>query len=152
MNLYIVEDSPHIAQRLVDYLTTGSEVCAGVCVLGVARNLQSAATALSDIAATSQALLHTLLLDLHLPDGNGLSLIPHAKQLNPEIRVVVLTNHDTEANRLHAHRAGADLFLDKSTDFEQLPGTLARWQSARTTVKTSAANQFRPSSVSSLSL
>ena len=148
MNLYIVEDSPHIAQRLVDYLTTATEVCAGVCVLGVAHNLQSAAAALTDIAAES----HALLLDLHLPDGNGLSLIPHAKQLNPEIRVVVLTNHNTEANRLHAQRAGADLFLDKSTDFEQLPSTLARWKSARTTVKTSAVNQFRPSSLSSLSL
>lgn len=148
MNLYIVEDSPHIAQRLVDYLTTATEVCAGICVLGVAHNLQSAAAALTEIAAAS----HALLLDLHLPDGNGLSLIPRARELNPTIRVVVLTNHNTEANRLHAQRAGADVFLDKSTDFEQLPSTLARWKSAQTAVKTNLANQFRQPSISSLSL
>lgn len=148
MNLYIVEDSPHIAQRLVDYVTTDSAVCSGVRILGVAHDLQSASAALTDIASVS----HALVLDLHLPDGNGLSLIPFAKQLNPEIRVVVLTNHNTEANRLHAQRAGADVFLDKSTDFEQLPSTLARWKSAQTAVKTNLANQFRQPSISSLSL
>jgi DNA-binding NarL/FixJ family response regulator len=42
--------------------------------------------------------------------------------------VVVLTNHSTDANRLQALRAGADDFLDKSTDFEQIPQILHDWQ------------------------
>jgi len=57
-----------------------------------------------------------------------LVLLKKIKNTHPEIRVVVLTNHSNEANRMQALRAGADSFLDKSTDFEQIPDILHRWQ------------------------
>ncbi|MCH8618942.1 response regulator transcription factor [Undibacterium sp. TS12] len=118
MNLYIVEDSVLIQNRLIRFV----EEVEGMHVLGVA----------SDISSAYSALLHNdadaLILDIQLADGNGLQLLRDIKQSRPDIKVVVLTNHASDANRLHALRAGADGFLDKSTDFALLQDYLLRWQ------------------------
>lgn len=118
MNLYIVEDSVLIQNRLIRFV----EEVPGVHVLGVA----------GDVSSAYQALLTTdtdaMILDIQLSDGNGLQLLKSIKESKPGIKVVVLTNHATEANRLHALRAGADGFLDKSTDFALLQDYLLRWQ------------------------
>jgi DNA-binding NarL/FixJ family response regulator len=118
MNLYIVEDSVLIQNRLVRFV----EEVPGMHVLGVA----------SDMGSAYQALLgndaDALILDLQLADGNGLQLLRNIKQSRPAIKVVILTNHATENNRVLALRAGADGFLDKSTDFGSLQDYLLRWQ------------------------
>jgi DNA-binding NarL/FixJ family response regulator len=118
MNLYIVEDSPLIQLRLVRMV----EDMPDVHVVGVA----------GDIASASHEILESdadaMILDIQLSDGNGLSLLKTIKQSKPSVRVVVLTNHSTEDNRLHMLRAGADVFLDKSTDFVQIPQLLRDWQ------------------------
>ncbi len=118
MNLFIVEDSPYIQNRLIRL----TEELPDVHVVGVA----------GDIGSAYQAILNAntdaMILDVHLSDGNGLHLLKNIKQSKPDIKVVVLTNHSTDANRLHALRAGADDFLDKSTDFEQIPRILHDWQ------------------------
>ncbi|MDO8653852.1 MAG: response regulator transcription factor [Undibacterium sp.] len=118
MNLFIVEDSPYIQNRLIRFV----EGLPDVHVVGVAGDINSAYSAILNTNTDA------LILDVQLSDGNGLHLLKNIKQSNPEIKVVVLTNHSTEANRLHALRAGADGFLDKSTDFEQIPRILHDWQ------------------------
>ncbi|MFZ6734862.1 response regulator [Undibacterium sp. Ji42W] len=118
MNLYILEDSVLIQNRLIRFV----EEVPGMHVLGVA----------SDMSSAYQALLgndaHALILDIQLADGNGLQFLKNIKQSKPGIKVVVLTNHATENNRQHALQAGADGFLDKSTDFGLLQDYLLRWQ------------------------
>jgi len=118
MNLYIVEDSVLIQNRLVRFV----EEVPGMHVLGVSGDMGSAYQALLGNDADA------LILDIQLADGNGLQLLKNIKQSKPGIKVVVLTNHATENNRLHAMRAGADGFLDKSTDFALLQDYLLRWQ------------------------
>lgn len=118
MNLYILEDSVLIQNRLIRLV----EEVPGMHVLGVASDMESAYLALLGNNADA------LILDLQLADGNGLQLLRNIKQSKPGIKVVVLTNHATEDNRLHALRAGADGFLDKSTDFGLLKDYLLRWQ------------------------
>jgi DNA-binding NarL/FixJ family response regulator len=120
MNLFIVEDSIHIQNRLRVFV----EELPGVHVVGVASEVDNAYRAIIDVNPDA------LILDLQLGDGNGLTLLKNIKQNKPQIKVVVLTNHSTDANRLHALRAGADNFLDKSTDFEQIPYILHEWQSS----------------------
>ncbi|MES2048990.1 MAG: response regulator transcription factor [Pseudomonadota bacterium] len=120
MNLFIVEDSVHIQNRLRAFV----EELPDVHVVGVASEVDNAYRAIIDVNPDA------LILDLQLGDGNGLTLLKSIKQNKPNIKVVVLTNHSTDANRLHALRAGADNFLDKSTDFEQISSILHDWQSA----------------------
>ncbi|MBC3870388.1 response regulator [Undibacterium oligocarboniphilum] len=118
MNLYIVEDSVLIQNRLIRFV----EEIPGMYVVGVSGDVDSAYNGV--INSETDAII----LDLQLGTGNGLQLLKEIKQHKPEIKIVILTNHSTEDNRLHALRAGADDFLDKSTDFEQIQNILHSWQ------------------------
>lgn len=118
MNLFIVEDSLLIQNRLMRFI----EELPDIDIVGIS----------SEISGAYEKILSThtdaMILDIQLSDGNGLGLLKKIKTSTPDIRVVVLTNHSSEANRMQALRAGADSFLDKSTDFEQIPTILQRWQ------------------------
>jgi len=58
-----------------------------------------------------------VLLDLHLPDGEGVGLITQLKQLAPEIPVVVLTGFKGEATAVAALQRGAQDYVLKSDTF-----------------------------------
>jgi DNA-binding NarL/FixJ family response regulator len=55
-----------------------------------------------------------VLLDLSLPDGNGLDAIPLIKAEDPSIKIVVLTMHESDEHLFAAVRAGAAGFLNKN--------------------------------------
>lgn len=118
MNLFIVEDSLLIQNRLMRFVKELPEVH----IVGIADELQGT------LDSIYQAGTQAMILDIQLRDGNGLNLLKQIKAMQPHIRVMVLTNHASDANRMQALRAGADSFLDKSTDFEQIPDLLHRWQ------------------------
>ena len=118
MNLFIVEDSILIQDRLRLLV----EVLPEIHVIGMAAEVDCAYQAIINVNPDA------MILDLQLGDENGLTLLKNIKQHKPNIKVLVLTNHATEANRLLALRAGADDFLNKSTDFEQIPSVLQGWQ------------------------
>ena len=54
-----------------------------------------------------------LFLDNHLPDGFGLDFIPFVKKNYPEIRIIMITAHDSAAERNKAYDGGVDLFVAK---------------------------------------
>jgi DNA-binding NarL/FixJ family response regulator len=119
MNIFIVEDSLLIQNRLVRFV----EEMPDMTIVGIAADSQSAEQAI--LNNTTDAII----MDVQLVDGNSFQLLKTIKQHKPNIKVLVLTNHSTESNRLHAQRGGADDFLDKSTDFNQVPTILQKWQS-----------------------
>lgn len=54
-----------------------------------------------------------VLLDNHLPDGLGLDFAEEVKSSYPNIKIVMITAHDTPKDRSHANKNGVDLFLSK---------------------------------------
>lgn len=70
-------------------------------------NLKDAVTAL-DLQHPS-----ILLLDNHLPDGLGLDFAARVKRDYPEIKIVMITAHDTQNDRNKANTNGIDYFLSK---------------------------------------
>lgn len=60
------------------------------------------------------------IVDLELPDGNGIELLREVKKYIPKIRVAVLTTSDTLDNRLAAEEIGADAFLSKAEDIDRI--------------------------------
>src|SRR5579872_2676727 len=54
-----------------------------------------------------------LFLDNHLPDGFGLDFIPYVKKNYPEIKVIMITAHDSSAERSMAYSGGVDAFIAK---------------------------------------
>ncbi len=59
-------------------------------------------------------------LDHQLPDGTGLELIQHLRELDPEIAVIILTAHSSIEFAVEAMRAGANHFLPKPVHIENL--------------------------------
>ena len=117
MRAFVVEDSPEIRKRLVAMLRT----VPGVSVVGEAESAQAA------IAGVLSTASDVLLLDLQLANGSGLDVLNGLKPQRPELRVIVLTNFATAQHRQACLAAGADVFLDKSQEFERVPGILQEW-------------------------
>jgi len=61
-----------------------------------------------------------VLLDVKLPDADGLELLPQIKKRWPETEVIVLTGHGTIAMAVEAGRGGAYNFLSKPFENEKL--------------------------------
>ena len=59
-----------------------------------------------------------ILMDVRMPNMDGIKATRHIKKAHPEIRVIVLTMYDT--HRREALEAGADAFVLKSEGFERL--------------------------------
>jgi two-component system OmpR family response regulator len=65
-----------------------------------------------------------LLIDLVLPDGDGLSLCREVKAIWPQVAVLVVTART--AAREEARAAGADAYLPKPFDPDELDTVVAR--------------------------
>jgi DNA-binding NarL/FixJ family response regulator len=65
------------------------------------------------------------ILDISLPDGNGLELLKWAKKLFPKLTVIIFSNNADEVHRSIATEYGADYFFDKSTQAEELVQTVS---------------------------
>ncbi|MCL4306636.1 sigma-54 dependent transcriptional regulator [bacterium] len=61
-----------------------------------------------------------ILLDLQLPDGDGMEMLPWILQEHPGIPVVIGTSHATYEKAVKAIRLGAYDFIEKTGDREQL--------------------------------
>ncbi|WP_433296847.1 response regulator [Actinoplanes sp. CA-030573] len=67
-----------------------------------------------------------VLLDMNLPDGNGLTLARELSTVSPRPTVVAVTASVLPADRAAAIEAGCDDFLDKPYAAADLVATVAR--------------------------
>ena len=94
-------------------------------VLATAHTLADARARLAADEAAG-GLPDVLLVDVRLPDGNGLELLGEVRARNLPIAVVMLTGSGDEALVVTALRSGADDYVVKSGSYiERLPATLA---------------------------
>ncbi|MBI1769966.1 MAG: response regulator transcription factor [Bacteroidetes bacterium] len=63
---------------------------------------------------------HIILLDIIIPVVNGIELCKHIKQQNPNLPVLMLTALGTTADKVVGFEAGADDYLVKPFEFEEL--------------------------------
>jgi DNA-binding NarL/FixJ family response regulator len=66
------------------------------------------------------------IIDLALPDGNGVDLIGDLRSHNPDLTVLVLSATLSQANLAKAAQAGADGLLDKLAGLGEIIGALRR--------------------------
>jgi len=114
MRAFIVDDSAIVRMRLAEMLVADADVT----VVGQAGTV---AAALQDIPRLQP---ECVLLDIHLPDGDGISILKAVKRMTPTPAVVMFTNYTDDFYRQRCEVAGADFFLDKSKQFDQIPGVL----------------------------
>lgn len=65
-----------------------------------------------------------MVLDLKMPGINGIEVLQQTKKTNPNIEVIILTGHGSEADRETCMNLGAYAYLQKPTDVEKLSSTI----------------------------
>ena len=118
LRVLVVEDMILVRKRIIATL-------AAERALAVVGEASSCAEAQALIVGAKPDVLVT---DIGLPGTpevrNGIELIAWALARDPRLRVVVLTNYSDEAYRRASLRAGASAFLDKSSEFTDLPAAI----------------------------
>ena len=104
-NILIVEDNQKLAGLFQEALGAAYNT-------RLAFNLKKAKNSLKGI--------HGLLLDLQLPDGEGLSLIEPARRINYSCVIIVVTAYGSIQKAVEALKLGATDFLEKPVDLEAL--------------------------------
>src|SRR3984957_6353171 len=82
--------------------------------------VQSAATGEEGLARIGERTFDLLLLDLALPDRNGIDLLAELHNQAPQIAVIMITAYGTVENAVRAMQAGATNFVQKPWDNEKL--------------------------------
>jgi CheY-like chemotaxis protein len=63
-----------------------------------------------------------------MPGGSGIDVLQNIKQDEAAPIVIILTNYPYWGYRQKCLQAGADFFLDKSTEFDQIPELFERYK------------------------
>lgn len=71
-------------------------------------------------ALESTVVADVYVVDLRMPEGDGVHVIRQLRERNPETRILVLTTYDNEEDVFRALEAGARGFLLKDTTSEEL--------------------------------
>ncbi len=61
-----------------------------------------------------------VLLDINLPDRNGLDLLQHIKRNSPEVGVIMITAYDSSQMAFQASKQGAESYITKPWDNDKL--------------------------------
>ena len=121
IKVFIADDSLIVREHLVTML----DELIGVEIVGQAGTVAEAINAIEKLQPD------VVILDIRMPDGSGMDVLQVIKQDEPAPVVIVLTNYPYPAYRQKCLRAGADFFLDKSTEFDQIPGLFVRFKADR---------------------
>jgi DNA-binding NtrC family response regulator len=103
----VVEDDAHMRRLIVTHLQNQDVRTLGVATLG---------QALEELRGEKSDLM---IVDLRLPDGDGLDVMRSVRQLGLDTRVIMMTGHGTMEKAIEAMRLGAADFLIKPFDFTQ---------------------------------
>src|SRR5207244_2823568 len=81
---------------------------------------ETAATAAAGLKALKNKAASLVLLDLQLPDAEGLKMLDQIKTERPETQVIILTAHDSLNNAIESIKRGAYHFISKPYAPEEL--------------------------------
>src|SRR5471032_593557 len=118
---YISEPAMHILLCEDDDLIA-SGIVAGLNAQGL--TVDRVASARDTRAMLAAAQFDVLILDLGLPDEDGLKLLRQLRQGGLELPVLILTARDTVTDRVCGLQAGADDYLLKPFDLRELSARL----------------------------
>ncbi len=111
MRVLLVEDDPTLQAAIRDYLACESYAVDCAANLAAARGCSPGSYAV-------------VVLDLGLPDGDGLSLLPSITRGDDPPATLILTARDRLTDRVRGLDAGADDYLVKPFDLPELAARL----------------------------
>jgi len=108
MKILIIEDNVYLLQGMKEYLSAEGYFCELATTMG---------TALEKISLYEY---DCILLDISLPDGNGLSVLQKLKELNKAEGVIIISAKDSLDDKLKGLEIGADDYLTKPFHLAEL--------------------------------
>ena len=101
--ILVVEDEPHIAEPLADRLIQENLEPTIVSTITDARNTYKNNT------------FDLIILDVHLPDGNGFDFCKEIRSSGDKIHIIILTALSDEIDEVRGLEIGADDYVKKDT-------------------------------------
>jgi DNA-binding NarL/FixJ family response regulator len=110
MKILIVESSQAVADRLVASIS----VLPDIAIVGTLPHTRGLIQSIRELRP------EVIIMDAHVSGGKGIEALKRIKQESPATIVIVLTNSAISQYRTKCREAGADYFLDKSTEFQHI--------------------------------
>ncbi|HZE91388.1 MAG TPA: response regulator transcription factor [Rhizobacter sp.] len=112
MHITLIEDDVDLGQAVADHLRAQGHAVEWLKTVAQARRvlLRPADQCDSDMA----------LLDLGLPDGDGMDLLAAVRSVRTDLPLLILSARDQLRDRIHGLASGADDYLVKPFDLEEL--------------------------------
>lgn len=115
LNVLIADDSKDLRVRLRGLLSR----------LDCVERVKEARSAYEAIDLVEEDNFDVAILDIQMP-GSGIKALKKIKSDHPATSTIMLTNHADDFYKRICLSAGADFFLDKTMEFQQLPDVLSR--------------------------
>lgn len=107
MRILLIEDEPLLGEAIATHLKK-------LHAVDWLQSLDAASGAMKTVA------YDLILLDLNLPDGHGLALLRAMRASGQHIPVIIITAQDQIRDRIDGLNAGADDYVSKPFDLEEL--------------------------------
>ena len=134
IRVLIVDDHPMVAQGIESILETYDDIT----VVGSLTNGQDAVDQLANLAPD------VVLMDLNMPGISGLSATEMMIEIIPEIRILILSMHDTPEYVATALRHGARGYVLKDVPTEKIHKAITTVMGGETFLCTGAAAALKP--------
>jgi len=118
----IIEDDPTIRQTIQNVWPVAEDALRFVSTYNQSLNL---------IFSTELAIFDAVILDIHLPDGDGLSIL-RTIRTNSSVPIVMISGSGTPESRAGMFEIGADDYIMKPFSVRELQARVARLVSVRT--------------------
>jgi two-component system nitrogen regulation response regulator NtrX len=82
--------------------------------------VETVETAKKGIEKSEQAVYNVALVDVRLPDMEGIELLTKLKETKPKMRKIIVTGYPTLQNAVAAVNKGADAYVMKPFDVEKI--------------------------------
>jgi Response regulators consisting of a CheY-like receiver domain and a winged-helix DNA-binding domain len=108
MKILVVEDEPDLRDAIIHFLAEEGNLC------------EDAASFHDALEKLSLYKYDFLLVDIGLPDGNGLNLIKELKEQHPETGILIISARNSLDDRVSGLDIGADDYLSKPFNLTEL--------------------------------
>jgi DNA-binding NtrC family response regulator len=113
-NVLIVEDNEDLCQTLADVLRKGSN------------KVRTSFTGEHALSILKKDIIDLVLLDIKLPDLNGIKILERIKEIDPEILVIMITALNDARPAVDALKIGAYDYLMKPFELDELKLVVAK--------------------------
>jgi DNA-binding NarL/FixJ family response regulator len=116
VKVFVADNSAILRKQIIDLLSDLN----GLEIVGEAQDAAEAFRAIRELKPD------IVTLDIQMSGGSGIAVLKHIKREDSAPVVIVLTNSVSPPYRKSSMEAGADFFLDKSTEFKDVREIIQR--------------------------